>query len=257
MGLLMNNAQMKVLKESRMKKINSELRTTIRPQGVPPPVVPLAQASFNGKIGIWPFVYQQAARRSSKNRPIGTIETKCIEAIDKTQIKKMLIDKVLPAIRAKWPRNWAGKSGNSIYMQFDNAKPHPSESELIDELKKDDFDIKFKFQPPNSPDLNVLDLGFFNSIQSLQHQIEQKTIGDLIAATCKAFEDLDDVKLNNIFLTLQLCMMETLKNDGSNRYKVPHMGKGALIRRGMLPESITYPDVIVQRANDFLATQNE
>ena len=93
--------------------------------------------------------------------------------------------------------------------------------------------------------------------QTLQHQVEQKTIGDLIAATCKAFEDLDDVKLNNIFLALQLCMMETLKNDGSNRYKVPHMGKGALIRRGMLPESIMCPDVTIQRANDFLATQNE
>jgi len=54
--------------------------------------------------------------------------------------------------------------------------------------------------------------------------------------TIKAFEYLEVEKLNNIFLNLQQCIVETIKNNGSNKYKVPHMGKAKLARRGMLPD---------------------
>jgi len=212
---------------------------------------------FDGKIGMWPFVFQEAAQRNSRNRPRGTLETKCMQTVDKARIKQMLQEKVLPAIREKWPLNWACKTSNSIYMQFDNAKPHPGENELIDDLQRDGFDISLKFQPPNSPDMNVLDLGFFNSIQSLQHQIEQKTIDDLIAATIKAFEDLEVDKLNHTFLTLQQCMVETIKNDGSNKYKVPHMGKAKLARRGLLPDRLTCPHEVVLHGQSLLHDQNQ
>ena len=37
-------------------------------------------------------------------------------------------------------------------------------------------------QPPNSPDFNILDLGFFNSIQSLQQQKRMTDIDELITA---------------------------------------------------------------------------
>jgi hypothetical protein len=37
------------------------------------------------------------------------------------------------------------------------------------------FDIVRACQPSNSPDFNVLDLGFFNSIQSLKHQYAPST----------------------------------------------------------------------------------
>ena len=33
---------------------------------------------FDGKIGIWPFVHQVAAQRSSIYRPAGTMETKSL-----------------------------------------------------------------------------------------------------------------------------------------------------------------------------------
>jgi len=94
---------------------------------------------------------------------------KCIQLVDKPQNKKMLQEKVLLAIREKWPSNWACKSSNSIYIQFDNARLYLGEEDVIDDLHKDGFQISFKFQPTNNPDMNVLDLGFFTSIQSLQH----------------------------------------------------------------------------------------
>jgi hypothetical protein len=49
------------------------------------------------------------------------------------------------------------------------------------------FDIELISQPANSPDLNVLDLGFFNSIQSLQHQYSPRTIDEMIDAVGDTF----------------------------------------------------------------------
>lgn len=55
-------------------------------------------------------------------------------------------------------------------MQQDNARPHNvnDDPELIAACTADGWDIRLVNQPPNSPDTNILDLGFFNSIQSLQ-----------------------------------------------------------------------------------------
>lgn len=35
-------------------------------------------------------------------------------------------------------------------------------------------------QPPNNPDINVLDLGLFNAIQTLQYQTAARNIDELI-----------------------------------------------------------------------------
>jgi hypothetical protein len=43
---------------------------------------------FNGKLGIWPFVYQEPAKRGSKNRPAGTLVTKNIEMSTKFSTPK-------------------------------------------------------------------------------------------------------------------------------------------------------------------------
>lgn len=38
---------------------------------------------FDGKIGIFPFVYKEPAQRSSKNRVAGTLETKACTSVTK------------------------------------------------------------------------------------------------------------------------------------------------------------------------------
>ena len=137
--------------------------------------------TFDGKIGCFPFVTYVPARRSSINRPAGTIEMKPIESIKKETIREFMIEKVLPAIRAKWPHEDADKP---IYIQQDNAKPHlsPNDRQFCEAAKQDGFDIRLVCQPANSPDLNVLDLGFFNSIQSIQYKTTAKTTEELVAA---------------------------------------------------------------------------
>ncbi|GJR41587.1 hypothetical protein Tco_1309690 [Tanacetum coccineum] len=53
-----------------------------------------------------------------------------------------------------------------VLIQQDNVKP-PIDVHDGDFFREDRFDIRLRFQPPNSPDLNVLDLGFVGATQSL------------------------------------------------------------------------------------------
>ena len=59
---------------------------------------------FDGKIGIWPFITQEPAKRSSKNKKREELETKPIQSITNEHIRATLITNVLPTIRAKWPQ---------------------------------------------------------------------------------------------------------------------------------------------------------
>ena len=61
---------------------------------------------FDGKIGIFPFTINEPAMRSCKNRAKGAMEVKPIESINKLVIKQCLIEKIIPAIKAKWPSHF-------------------------------------------------------------------------------------------------------------------------------------------------------
>ena len=102
----------------------------------------------------------------------------------------------------------------------------------------DGFNFVIRNQPPNSPDFNVLDLGFFRALQSAQHQYVAKNLDDLIASVNMAFEFMPYTALLKVFLSLQNCMIETLKCEGGNFYKLPHMGKDKMIRKGTLPSAL-------------------
>lgn len=121
---------------------------------------PHKKCLFDGKIGIWPFVTRTPAQRNSKNRKKGTLITKPIESVTSTEIRKMLFENILPTIRKKWPK---GSRRHPIFIQQDNAKPHlkDDDPQLLEEGFRDGWKIQMKSQPPNSPDFNVLDLGFF------------------------------------------------------------------------------------------------
>ncbi|KAF7142432.1 hypothetical protein RHSIM_Rhsim05G0202400 [Rhododendron simsii] len=100
--------------------------------------------------------------------------------------------------------------------------------------------------------MNVLDLGFFffffTAIQSLQHQHAPLTIDQLVFVVEKSFEELSSQTLNHVFLTLQTCMVEVMKVYGGNNYKLPHMGKGQLVRVGNLPSHTQCDRDVVENA---------
>ncbi|KAI3708174.1 hypothetical protein L2E82_37296 [Cichorium intybus] len=206
---------------------------------------------FSGKIGIYPFTRLEPAKRSSKNCVAGTLETKPILSVTKEVTRSWLIEKVLPDIRAKWPGSQLGP----IFIQQDNAKPHidVNDIEFLEAASRDGFDIRLSFQPPNSPDLNVLDLGFFRAIQSLQEQEVLGTIDELVHAVKTAFERMESQQLNNVFLTLQTCMKEIIKVQGGNNYQIPHIGKNRLEREGNLPLQIECDQNLIDEALLHLA----
>ena len=98
---------------------------------------------FSGKIGIFPLTTLEPAKRSSKNRVAGTLETKPILSVTKDVTRLWLIEKVLPAIREKWPTSHSGP----IFIQQDNAKPHiaVNDSEFVEAASRDGFDIRLRF----------------------------------------------------------------------------------------------------------------
>ena len=157
-----------------------------------------------------------------------------------------MIQKVLPAIRAKWPRDME----DIIFIQQDNVRPHidPNDTEFLEDASSDGFNIHLSSQPPNSPNMNVLDLGFFRAIQSLQQQEELSIVNDLE----KAFNELPPQSLNCVFLRLRQCMIEVIKDFRGNNYKLPHMGKEKLEKQGPLPLQLECGPDIIERAFLYL-----
>ncbi|ETW01375.1 hypothetical protein H310_06925 [Aphanomyces invadans] len=190
---------------------------------------------FDGKIGTWHFTELVPAERSSRNRPAGTLVTTPV-AVTRPVYKDMLVKHVIPAIKTKWPKG----ASRRVFLQQDFAKPHvaPTDDDIIEACSSGGWAMELKFQPPNSPDLNVLDLGFFRSIQTIQEENFSRSVDDIIAATDNAWRRVDMMTLNSNFLTLQCCMLEIIRFAGCNSYKIPHMRKNVLSASGRLPESV-------------------
>ncbi|KAL7157635.1 hypothetical protein ABFS83_02G090600 [Erythranthe nasuta] len=194
---------------------------------------------FSRKIGVFPFFTYEPAKRTSINRVAGTLEIKPITSVNKDVIRSYLIERVLPSIKEKWPREITHINRND--EQFRQA------------ASQDGFYIRLMSQPPNSPDLNILGLGFFCAIQSLQTKEPVKTVDELVVAVVKSFEDFPSTKSNRIFLTLQLCMIEVLKIKGCNKYKIPHIKKVMLERTGQLPTQLKCDPELVQEVINYLS----
>ena len=187
---------------------------------------------FDGKIGMWPIVTTEPAKRNSVNRVAGTPVTKALN-VDTKVYRDLIINKVVPAIVEKWPQS---QRKNTVKIQQDNAPVHikPTDPAFVAAVENSNMDIQLVFQPPNSPDLNVLDLGFFNAIQTLQYQANPKNIDELIEAVATSFNKLELQKLDNIFLTLQKVMECVILAKGSNNFAIPHSTKRHLERVGQL-----------------------
>ncbi|CAN0166365.1 unnamed protein product [Laminaria digitata] len=188
------------------------------------------QSMFSGKMGIFPFTERRQAVRNSARRAAGTWETKCVE-VTKERYKAKLIQHVIPAIKRDWPR---GRRGETIWAQHYNAPSHNlnQDPDVVRECTADGRDIRFISQPPISPDLNILDLGFFNSIQSLQDRTTPRTIDDLIAEVKTAFDAQTTEKLGAVWTTLQSILQEIMLAKGDNTFKLPHLKKATTERRG-------------------------
>ncbi|ETV69288.1 hypothetical protein H257_14915 [Aphanomyces astaci] len=81
---------------------------------------PSTKVSFDGKIGVWPFVEVAPAIRGSKNRPKGAPVT-VPKNVNGTVYKAFILGRVVPAIIKKFP---PGDLSRGIRIQQDNASSH-------------------------------------------------------------------------------------------------------------------------------------
>ncbi|KAG3237861.1 hypothetical protein PI124_g17162 [Phytophthora idaei] len=173
---------------------------------------------FDGKLGIWPFIVQEPAVRSSSRRPAGTTITK-EGRVNKGTYRKMLIQHLLPA---------------------DNALAHisPMDTQFVAAAAELGLSIELCCRPPNSPELNCLDLGLFSAIQARQRLRTPRSIEELVEAVKAAYWELPPSTINAAFLSLRGFMDLCILDGGGNAFKPPHIGKAKLQRNGRLPESV-------------------
>jgi len=194
---------------------------------------------WDGELGIWPIGNCTEAIRSSNDRPAGTplFEPK---TIDRDTCRELMLNEVVPAIQSLFPTCELSRH-DTIYIQQDGAPSHiPTKNE--DDMWFEEMEslgpnerIKLVAQPPNSPDLNVNDLGFFNALQSTCHSTCPRNAVELIEMATQACKDYPVNKINRIWLTCQGCMNEIIKIKGHNAHPTPHMGKEKLERANRLP----------------------
>ena len=87
--------------------------------------------------------------------------------------------------------------------------------------------VRLRYQPPNSPDLNVMDLGFFTKLWIKVHKIlktydETPTVDDAWRAAQAAWETISSVDIEHIFCTLDARMMQVIQCNGRNDMPIPH-----------------------------------
>ena len=89
--------------------------------------------------------------------------------------------------------------------------------------------VRLIFQPPDSPDLNVLDLWFFSKLWNKIHKILKKydnvpSLDDVWEAAKIAWESISAVEIDIILRTLHKRMKQVIEFNGRNDMPIPHEG---------------------------------
>jgi hypothetical protein len=206
--------------------------------------------TFDGKIGTWAFVKEIPAAKKSKNREKGTLEVKPVK-VTRDVMRNYLCELVVPAIQDKWPDEDVGRT---IYVQQDNARPHilPNDEGFRQAVALTDLDIKLVQQPPNSPDVNVLDLSFFSSLQSHTDTRSPRNIRELIEGVEEEYNNYEVDILSRSFVTLQSCMIEIMNKGGGIDYVIPHMNKNRLQAEGNLGIPLTISADLLVKTRELI-----
>ena len=89
------------------------------------------------------------------------------------------------------------------------------------------INAKLYMQAANSPDVNLLDLGFFRAIQSFNNAMP-KNKEELIQSVNMVYESYLQNKINHTWLTLQCCFNQIIMHNGDNDYNIDHIAKEKL-----------------------------
>ena len=90
-----------------------------------------------------------------------------------------------------------GQDFEEIFIQQDGAKNHIHEDDKLfnDPLEENGVDAELYTQAANSPDVNLLDFGFFRAIQSFNDAVPRNE-EELIEAVSEAYGKYPREKIN-------------------------------------------------------------
>jgi hypothetical protein len=152
---------------------------------------------------------------------------------------------VVPTIENKYLR---GHNTNiNINLQHDNAPAHFTKEHLALIAMNNEqvgWLLSLKEQPPNLPDTNTLDFGFFVAIQSIQWGMTPAfNIESLVANIEAIFVGYDPHMLDRVWISHKACQNEVIAFIGGNHNKQLHLGKHNLVNNfGVLPPLIQVSD---------------
>ena len=180
-----------------------------------------------------------------KNRPKGMLVWKN-RTVTKDVYRELLISQLIPAILEKWLRR--DRMSTTIYIQQDGAKNHIREDdeEFNNALMEQDIDAKLYMQTPNSPDMNLLDLGFFRAIQSFNDALP-KNEEELIQSVMEAYENYPPTQAE---LHVANRFNQIILHHEDNNYSIEHILKAKLEWQGQLPNVLDVVDDIIYQMND-------
>ena len=124
-----------------------------------------------------------------------------------------------------------------IFIQQDGAKNHIHEDDKLfnDALEENGVNVELYTQVANSPDVNLLDSGFFRAIQSFNDAVPRNE-EELIKAVSDAYDKYPWENINQTWLTLQCCFNKIVTHHGDNDYHIDHIAKEKLEQNGNLPD---------------------
>jgi hypothetical protein len=222
-----------------------------RPQAIP------GGGWFDGKVGMWQCTEEVLTQRASVNRPAGVYETRP-RSVDSEFYHELctmeggVLDKVKEAM--PWRKN------TGIKIQHDGAGPHNGKGNT-EALRlaglAGGWKIKFVTQPAQSPDLNILDLGFFHSLKSRVSKLKMgaHNLVQLIEKVRVAYEQYNGDSLTNIWAHQIACWRVILQVDGDNQYPAPHEGARRRVRHGDEAVDLTIDVEEYNRVFDMLNEQ--
>jgi hypothetical protein len=209
---------------------------------------------FDGKVGMYEMVnYGRAKkgnRRTGRVRGQVTIEPLTINSDAFERFMMTLLEDIAFICPREMLLHPDGRTLKKVFIQLDNATPHKvNPFNFRTKCTQVGIDCCLTYQPSQSPDMNICDLSFFPSIQSLYFKtVGLKTIKDIIAAVKRSWNEYDCNRINKAFLSLFMNYNMVLQCEGDNKYKVPHMQKDLLERAGLLPTKIAVIEPIPDNA---------
>ena len=188
--------------------------------------------NFDGKIGIWRVCVLKEAQRTTARRTKGE-EYEYDVTIDHVWHQNWYTETLLPTIKQKmtWLRH------EDVTVQEDGATPHTGHdtpSKLNATGREGGWNIKLVTQPAQSPDLNVNDLGFFASLESVVWKEGYESVDEMVAGIPAMFVEYDTKTLERVYQSRFKRYYQVHRVRGGNDFEVEHMGIAQRQKRGEL-----------------------